>query len=187
MAGAGLWRAMARRRRRGPWLIGAALLLAASAAGAAQTLPLRAGDGPETFCERARGSFERTGKLARELVGVLEGLDAEGPQATAQRLAAIRHSFEQEALVLQRAPVPSGAEEVQARGATTLEILMELADPHLIDLDEDGRADVAQYLRDQLLAARNEARAAAAALRQPDGGCTTHRASGLMHLLGRRS
>jgi len=152
-----------------------------------QTLPLRAGDGPETFCERARGSFERTGKLARELVTVLEGLDAEGPQATATRLTAIRRGFEDEALVLQSGAIPGGAEEIQARGTATLALLLELADPHLIDLDEGGRADLAQYLREQLVAARSEARAAAAALRQPEGGCAAHRASGLMHLLGRRS
>ncbi len=186
MAGAGLWRKITGPRR-WPWLVGAALLLAVGAVGAAQTLPLRAGDGTDVFCERARGSFERTGKLARELVTVLEGLDAEGPQATAERLAAILHSFEQEVQVLQSMPAPSGAEEVQVRGAATLEHLMELADPHLIDLDEDDRADVAQYLRDQLLAARASARAAAAALRQPDGACTTRRAGGWMHLLGRRS
>jgi hypothetical protein len=156
-------------------------------AGAAQTLPLRAGDGPDSYCERARASFERTGKLARELVGVLEGLDAEGPQATAARLADIRHSFEQEVAVLQGAPAPAGAEEVQTRGAATLVLLMELANPHLIEMDEDARADLAQYLRDQLLAARNEARAAAAALRQQDGGCTTRRAGGGLQLLGRRA
>jgi hypothetical protein len=186
VAGAGLGRRIAGRRH-WPWLVGAALLLATGAIGAVQTLPLRAGDGPETFCERARGSFERTGKLARELVSTLEGLDAEGPQATADRLAAIRRNFEQEVVILQSAAVPSGAEEVQARGAATLGLLMELADPRLIYLDEDSRADLAQHLRDQLVAARNEARAAAAALRQPEGACMTHRASGLMHLLGRRS
>jgi hypothetical protein len=178
---------MAGRRWRWPWLVGAALLLAASAAAAVQTLPLRAGDGPETFCERARESFERTGKLARDLVSTLEGLDAEGPYATALRLAAIRHSFEQEVLVLQSAPAPLGAEEVQARGAATIGLLLELTDPRLIDPDEESRADLAQYVRDQLLAARNEARAAAAALRQPDSGCMTRRTSGFMRLLGRRS
>jgi hypothetical protein len=167
--------------------VGAALLLVACSVALVQTLPLRAGDGPETYCERARGSFERTGKLARELVTVLEGLDAEGPQATANRLAAIRRSFEDEAMLLQSGAVPTGAEEIQARGTATLGLLLELADPHLIELDEDGRADLAQYLRDQLVAARGEARAAAAALKQPEGGCAAHRASGLMHLLGRRS
>lgn len=187
VAGAHLPRGIAGRRRRWLLLVSAALLLGASIVGAAQTLPLRAGDGPESFCERARGSFERTGKLARELVAALEGLDAEGPRTTADRLAAIRHSFEQEALLLQTGAVPIGAEEVQVRGAATMGLLMEIADPRLIDADEDGRADLAQYLRDQLLAARNEARAATAALRQSDGACATRRAGGLMHLLGRRS
>jgi hypothetical protein len=180
------WRARPGRRR---WLLlaGAALLLGVCVLGAAQTLPLRAGDGADSYCERARASFERTGKLARELVGVLEGLDAEGPQATAERLAAIRHSFEQEVAILQGMPAPAGAEEVQTRGAATLGLLMELADPRLIEAEEDARADLAQYLRDQLLAARNEARAAAAALRQPESGCTTRRAGSGVQLLGRRS
>jgi hypothetical protein len=187
VAGPHLWRGMAERRRRWPWLVGAVLLLGTSIVGAAQTLPLRTGEGPEGFCERARGSFERTGKLARELVTALEALDAEGPQTTAEHLAAIRHSLEQEAVVLHAGAVPVGAEEVEARGAATLGLLMDVADPHLVDADEDGRADLAQYLRDQLQAARNEARAAAAALRQPDGGCAMRRASGFMHLLGRDS
>ena len=180
------WRGRAGGRR-WPLLVGAALLFGVCVVGAAQTLPLRAGDGPDSYCERARASFERTGKLARELVGVLEGLDSEGPQATGERLAAIRHSFEQEAMILEGAPAPPGAEQVQTRGTATVALLMELADPHLTEVQEAARADLAQYLRDQLLAARNEARAAAAALRQTESTCPTRRAGGVLHLLGRRS
>jgi hypothetical protein len=187
VAGAAFARGVLGRRRRWSLLAGGALLLAAGVVAAAQTLPLRAGDGAESYCDRARASFERTGKLARELVAVLEGLDVEGPEATAERLTAIRHSFEQEALVLQSRPAPSGAEEVQARGAATLGLLMALADPQLIDADADNRADLAQYLSEQLLAARNEARAAAAALRQPDGPCISRRAGGAFQLLDRRA
>ncbi|HLH26529.1 MAG TPA: hypothetical protein VK066_28745 [Chloroflexota bacterium] len=186
MAGKQLWRRPPARRR-WRWLFGALLLLAVAALGAVRALPSPAGGSPETFCERARGSFERTGKLARELVAALEGLDAEGPAATAERLTEIRQGFAQEAQLLKSGPVPPGAEEVQARGAATLELLMQIADPRLVDADEDDRADLAQHLRDQLLAARNEARAAAAAMRQPDGGCAAPRAGGLMHLLGRRT
>ncbi|HEY7061333.1 MAG TPA: hypothetical protein VII06_07645 [Chloroflexota bacterium] len=188
MGGASTGRGLAGRRPGWPLIATIPLLLAAGLLAAAQTLPLRAGDGPETFCDRARASFERTGKLARDLVEALEGLDAEGPSATAAHLAAIHQGFEQEVWLLESAAVPPGAEEVQTRGTATLELLMELADPHLVDTDVDGRADLAQYLRDQLLAARNEARAAAAALRQPDGACAAHRAGGgIIRLLGRRS
>lgn len=162
------------------------LLLSLGLYAAAQALPLRAGDG-DSFCDRARGSFERTGKLARELMATLENLDAEGTPATAGRLAAIRHSFEQEAVVLQGVAPPSGAAEVQTRGMATLGVLMDLTEPWLLDAEGEGRADVAEFVRDGFLAARNEARAAAAALRQSEAGCGPRRGAGTLQLLGRHS
>jgi hypothetical protein len=186
VARSGLWRGRSGRRR-WPLLASVVLLLGVCVASAAETLPLRAGEGADSYCERARASFERTGKLARELVGTLEGLDAEGPRATAERLAAIRYSFEQEVATLQATEMPVGAEDVQTHGAATLALLIDLTSPHLVEVEEDGRAELAQYLRDQLLTARNEARAAAAALRQPESGCASRRAGGGLQLLGRRS
>jgi hypothetical protein len=142
------------------------------------------GDG-EDYCERVRGSFERTTKWARELAAALEALDVDGMPATVARLDAVRHGLEQEIHVLQSSIAPLGAEAVQFHGDATLRVLLSVADPALVDRPDDERAEVAQFLRDQFLAARAEARAAAAALRQVEPNCGARGPQGALRLLGR--
>ena len=163
---------------------GGLLLLGVTLAAAAQTLPGRLLEGSELYCEVARGSFERTGKWARELASTLEALDAEGPDVTATRLLAIRQGLEQEVVVLDTHPPPHGAEEVYARGTATVSLLIDVADPTVVRLGEDAREQAAVFIRDQFVAARGEARAAAAALRQHEPNCPTRRSNGVLQLLG---
>jgi hypothetical protein len=160
------------------------LLLGATLAATAQTGPVRLLEGPETYCEMARASFERTGKWARDLASTLEALDAEGPDSTATRLLAIRQGLEQEFRVLDGHPPPSGAEEVHTRGTATVSLLIDVADPQVVWSSDEGREGLAAFIRDQFVAARGEARAAAAALRHHDPSCPTRRPNGVLQLLG---
>ncbi len=172
------------------WLAGGAaalLLLAAALAVGAQTLPPRlAGDGGEDYCERVRGSFERTSRLARELAAVLDGLGSDSGEIVAARLAGVRDGLQNEATTLDAIPLPQGSEEPKVRGAAVISLLLEIADPSLTDVGDDGREELGNHLRDQFLAARTEARAATAALRQSESGCPNRRVvRDSMHLLGR--
>ncbi len=177
----------ASRRLRWPVLGGMALLLLATLAAAAQTLPRGLLEGREGYCEVVRGSFERTSKLARDLTTTLESLDAEGPEVTAARLAAIREGLEQEARLLASYPPPPGAEAVQVHGTATVRLLIDVANPAVVRTEEDRREEVAAFIREQFLAARTEARAAAAALRQQEPHCPSRRAqTGIWQLLRRR-
>jgi hypothetical protein len=164
------------------------LLLAAGLVLAAQSPSsgARGGHGGEDYCEQVRATFERTGRLARELATALESLDAEGVPATAAHLTSIRQGLEQEAALLTTWLPPPGAEEVRARGAATIALLLELADPELAHAAQGDREELAGYIRDQFLAARAEARAARAALRQGEPACASARpGQGSMRLLGR--
>jgi hypothetical protein len=164
---------------------GLALLFGATLVAAAQTLPGRTGDAPELYCETARGAFERTSKWARELAGALEALDADGPDLTSARLLTIRQGLESEVNVLSTHAPPAGAEDVRDHGTATVELLLGMADPSLVYSEEDGREQVAAFVRDQFVAARTEARAAAAALRQHEPNCPSRRANtGVWQLLG---
>jgi hypothetical protein len=134
-----------------------------------------------------RGSFERTSLLARDLAAILEAFDTEGPAATAERLDAVRLGLEHEASTLRNRPPPTGAEEIPARGLAAVGLLLTVADPHLTDTAGPDRGSLVSYVRDQFTAARTEARAAMAALRQMDSGCPNRRsASGAMRLMSRR-
>lgn len=171
-------------------MVAAAILvvLGAGLAAGAQTLPLHlGGDSTEDSCERVRSSFERTNRLARELAAVLDGLGSEGTDIVAGRLAGVRDGLQQEASVLGTVALPAGAGEAQTRGAAVVALLLEIADPALTEIADTDREELGNHLRDQFLAARTEARAAAAALRQGDSGCVNRRvARDSMHLLGRR-
>jgi hypothetical protein len=162
-------------------------VLGAALAAGAQTLPLRgAGDGGEDHCDRVRASFERTSRLARELAAVLDGLGSDGGEIVAGRLASVRDGLHHEAVALQAIGLPPGAEEPKARGAAVIALLLEIADPSLADSGDDEREALAHRLRDHFLAARTEARAATAALRQGETGCPSRRAArDSLHLLSR--
>jgi hypothetical protein len=161
-------------------------VLAVALAAGAQTLPLRVSGESEDYCERVRGSFERTSRLARELASVLDSLGAEGGDVVAGRLAGVRDGLRQEATALATIALPPGTEEAQARGAAVIALLLEIADPGLASVGEDDREELGNRLRDQFLAARSEARAATAALRQGEGGCPNRRvARDGVQLLGR--
>ncbi len=163
-----------------------ALVLVATLAAAAQTVPRALVLGPDGYCEVARASFERTSKWARDLAATLEGLDTEGPEATASRLTAIRAGLEQEGVVLRAHTPPEGAEDIRARGVATVDILVEIANPGVVDIEEEAREELAALIRDQFIAARGEARAAAASLRQQERHCPSRRApSGVWQLLRR--
>jgi len=163
------------------------VVLGAGLVAGAQTLPLHlGGDSTEDSCERVRASFERTNRLARELAAVLDGLGSEGTGVVAGRLAGVRDGLQQEASLLGTMALPAGAEVAQARGATVVALLLEIADPALTEVADTDREELGNRLREQFLSARTEARAAAAALRQGDNGCANRRvARDSMHLLGR--
>ena len=163
------------------------VVLGAGLVAGAQTLPLHlGGDSTEDSCERVRASFERTNRLARELAAVLDGLGSEGTGVVAGRLAGVRDGLQQEASALGTMALPAGAGAAQARGAAVVALLLEIADPALTEIADADREELGNRLRDQFLAARTEARAAAAALRQGDNGCANRRvARDPMHLLGR--
>ena len=167
-------------------MVGAvAVLLGGTLVAAAQTLPGRMADAPEPYCETARGAFERTSKWARELAGTLESLDADGPDATATRLLTIRQGLANEATVLTSHSPPAGAEDVREHGTATVELLLGVADPSVVHTDDEARDQTATFIRDQFVAARTEARAAAAALRQHEPNCPGRRPnSGVWQLLG---
>ena len=79
-----------------------------------------------------------------------------------------------------------GAEEVPARGLAAVGLLLTVADPHIADAAGSDRGTLVSYVREQFTAARAEARAATAALRQMDSGCANRRtASGAMRLMSR--
>jgi hypothetical protein len=164
------------------------VVLGAGLAAAAQTLPLHlGGDSAEDSCERVRASFERTNRLARELAAVLDGLGSDGTDVVAARLLGVRDGLQQEASALGTMVLPPGAGAAQARGAVVVALLLEIADPALTEAADGDREELGNRLREQFLAARTEARAAAAALRQGDSGCGGRRvARDSMHLLGRQ-
>ena len=168
---------------------GATLLLVAVAlTWGARTLPSTTSDTVDDYCEHVRASFERTSLLARDLAAVLESFDAEGPATTAERLSTLRLGLEQEASTLSSNPPPAGAEEVPTRGLAVVALLLTVADPHITDAAGADRGSLVIYVRDQFIAARAEARAATAALRQMDSGCPNRRsASGAMRLMSRRA
>ena len=160
------------------------VLVSAGSALGTGWVPLLTGGGAEDHCERVRAVFERTGKWARELATTFEGLDAEGPAVTAGRLATIREGLQQEAALLGSTPLPASAAELQARGGAVLSLLVDLADPDLTLPGWGDREELASFVREQFLAARSEARAAAAALRQAESDCPNRRpAEGLMRLM----
>jgi hypothetical protein len=173
------------------WLVVAAATVAVLGAGlaaGAQTVPLHLGvDSAEDSCERVRASFERTNRLGRELAAVLDSLGSEGTVIVAGRLAGVRDGLQQEASALGTMALPPGAGAAQTRGAAVVALLLEIADPALTEVADADREELGNRLRDQFLAARTEARAAAAVLRQGDSGCANRRlARDSMHLLGRQ-
>lgn len=150
------------------------------------TVSAPVGSATGDYCERVRASFERVGKWAWELATALESLDAEGTQITAERLGALRGSLESEAELLHMVAAPPGTEEIQTRGAAAVELLLTVADPQIAEAASGDRDDLGVFLRDQFAAARGEARAAAAALRQ-NSECAARRAAaqGSIRLLSR--
>ena len=161
--------------------VGAGLVLAV-----APPMVRMLGDVGEDYCELTRASFERTGKLARELATALENLDAEGTAPTASRLTDIGQALQQESTRLGSISHPPGAENVLVHGAATVSLLLALTDPHLAEVAQVDREEAAAHIRDHFLAARSEARAAAAALRQAEAGCSSRKAAqGSFQLLGR--
>ncbi|HZU04760.1 MAG TPA: hypothetical protein VFB73_02205 [Chloroflexota bacterium] len=164
----------------------AALLLSVGLALAAQGVASRLPDALERYCEEARASFERSNQLARDLAATLEGLDAEGPEATAAGLELVRERLARERALLQHLVPPAGAEEVQARGLAAVDVLLTLADPGLVRAARAvDREALGAYIREQFLAARAEARAAMAALRQTDTRCAKRVVQGAIRLLSR--
>ncbi len=180
-----LLRGLGSRSVRRPVIGGLALVLGATLVAVAYGLLGRVPDGREAYCEVARASFERTSKWARELAGTLEALNSDGPDLTATRLVAIHQGLAQEASLLSSHAPPAGAEEVRDHGTATLSLLMRVADPALVRTDDEAREQVAEFVREQFLSARGEARAAAAALRQHEPNCPTRRSNGgILQLLG---
>jgi hypothetical protein len=164
----------------------AALLLSVGLALAAQGVAGRLPDTLERYCEEARASFERSNQLARDLAATLESLDVEGPEATAARLDAIRERLARELTLLQHLAPPAGAEEVQVRGLAAVGVLLALADPGLVQVAQAlDRETLGNYIREQFLTARTEARAATAALRQTDTRCAKRVVQGTIRLLSR--
>lgn len=175
-------------RGRRLWWSGAALILGALAlTWAARLQPSPPADASDDYCEQVRSSFERTSLLARDLATILESFDVEGPAATAERLGTVRQGLEHEASTLASSSPPAGAEEVPARALAAVGLLLTVADPHITDAAGADRGSLVNYVREQFTAARTEARAATAALRQMDSGCPNRRsASGAVRLMSRR-
>jgi hypothetical protein len=156
---------------------------------ATDTLPGHPAAEGGSDCERVLGSFQRTSKWARELAAALEGIQVETTTATAARLGSVREGLEREARLLQSRAIAPALEEPQARGLSTVLLLLELANPDVLEAVTDDWEASAAHINEQFLAARTEARAARDALRQKDPACTPARAAqgGSLRLLGRSS
>jgi hypothetical protein len=142
--------------------------------------------GGDSYCAQVWASFDRTSKWARELGGALEAAASESAEIVGPRLQSVRHGLDEEAELLRRLSPPDGVEVVQAHALATLNALLAAADPVLLDTDPDTRQQMGPYLREQLLLARGEARAAATALRAADEDCAGRHAPGGLRALSRQ-
>jgi hypothetical protein len=140
---------------------------------------------PEPYCAQVWGVFDRTSKWARELGTALEAAAGEPSERVVPRLQAVQQGLAAELARLEQLAPPPGSEEVQRHARAALAALLRAADPHLLDHPPEVRVQMGPYLREQVIAARTEARAAAAALRAADEECANRYGPGALRPLGR--
>ncbi|MBX5489636.1 MAG: hypothetical protein IRZ14_00670 [Chloroflexi bacterium] len=140
---------------------------------------------PEVYCAQVWSAFDRTSKLARELGAVLEAAASEPADRVLPRMQAVQQGLADELALIERLAPSPGAEDVPPHARAALTALLAAADPQLLDHPPEVRVQMGPYLREQLLIARAEARAAAAALRAADEECANRHAPGVLRPLGR--
>ena len=140
----------------------------------------------EGYCAQVWDSFDRTSRLSRELGAALESALTQPVETAAPRMREVRAGLVSEADSLQRLELPPPAQPVQEHALAALAALVVAADPQFVEDAGELRAEWGAQVREQMLTARGEARAAMSALKSADAECANRPARSNWRLLGRQ-